>query len=329
MIDLTQLPPPDVLEALDFETLFQSRKARLLAAAPVELRDGLAVALQLDSEPLTMLLQEFAYNELLQRQRINEAARASLLAYAEKSDLDNRAADYGVQRLLLQPADPDTVPPTPAEWENDTALRRRCQMALEGLSVAGSRGAYLFHTLSASADIADASVDSPRFEALELSAELRRQLPADVLVLRCSYDAGLSAPLPGDVAIAVLPRQEVDAAPLLARALEVLSADDVRPLTDRPRALAGQPQVFNVVATVETENGPDADVVMRQARQRLDQTLAAARRLGGVLPRSALFAALHVPGVRRVDLIEPAADLQCDVRHYPGCRRIELQRAQP
>ncbi|UGA38914.1 baseplate J/gp47 family protein [Chromobacterium haemolyticum] len=241
MIDLTQLPPPDVIEALDFfETLFQSRKARLLAAAPPDLRAGLAAALQLDSEPLTMLLQEFAYNELLQRQRINEAARASLLAYAAGADLDNRAADYGVQRLLLQPANPDAVPPTPAEWEDDAALRRRCQMALEGLSVAGSRGAYLFHTLSASADIADASVDSPRFEALELAAELRRQLPADALVLRCSYDAGLSAPLPGDVAVAVLPRPRGGRRPAAGAGAGGVERRR-RAALDRPTARAGRP----------------------------------------------------------------------------------------
>jgi phage-related baseplate assembly protein len=33
-------------------------------------------------------------------------------------------------------------------------------MAMEGTTVAGSRGAYLFHTLSASANVADAFIDS-------------------------------------------------------------------------------------------------------------------------------------------------------------------------
>ncbi|WP_337881765.1 baseplate assembly protein [Chromobacterium haemolyticum] len=325
-IDLTQLPAPNVIEELDFETLLQRRKTRLIAAMPADIRAAVTATLALESEPLTILLQENAYTELILRQRINDAARASLLAYAEKTDLDNRAADYGVQRLLIKAANPDTTPPTEAVWEDDERLRYRAQMALEGLSVAGSRGAYLFHTLSASADIADASVDSPTFELAELPADLRQRLPAGAIVLTCNYSAGLDKPLPGDVAVAVLPKPGAEAGPLLERAGQALSAEDVRPLTDRPRLLPGQPQPFIVVATIEPENGPDADVVLSNARQKLDAALAAARRLAGEMPRSAIFAALHVPGVRRVELTQPADDIRCDLRHYPDCRSIELTR---
>ncbi|UGA39236.1 hypothetical protein JOS77_06595 [Chromobacterium haemolyticum] len=135
-IDLTRLPAPAVIEPLDYETLLAQYKAKLLQLAPAELRDSLAASLQLESESLTLFLELAAYLDLLQRQRINEAAKASLLAYAAGTDLDNRAADYGVQRLLIQPANPDANPPTEAIWESDDALRSRAQMALEGLSVA-------------------------------------------------------------------------------------------------------------------------------------------------------------------------------------------------
>lgn len=327
-IDLTQLPAPKVVEELDYETLLAQRKARLIAAVPAETRDAIATTLELETEPLTILLQENAYTELILRQRINEAAKASLLAYAEKADLDNRAADYGVTRLLVTQADPDATPPIEAVWEDDDRLRYRCQMALEGLSVAGSRGAYLFHTLSASAQLADASVDSPTFAAAEVPDAVRAQLPAGAIVLVCSYDAGLANPLPGDVSIAVLPTSTstLPAATLVQTAQAALSDDDVRPLTDRPRVIAGIAKPYQVVASIEPENGPDADIVLAAARTRLDSAIAAARRLGGELPRSAIYAALHAPGARRVMLPEPAADIVCDLRHYPDCIAIQLTR---
>ena len=57
-IDISQLPPPDVIETLDFEQIFTERKAALLASLPEELRTPVARVLQLESEPLTKLLQE-------------------------------------------------------------------------------------------------------------------------------------------------------------------------------------------------------------------------------------------------------------------------------
>ena len=38
-IDLSQLPPPVVVEPLDFETLFAQRKARFLALCPEDQRE--------------------------------------------------------------------------------------------------------------------------------------------------------------------------------------------------------------------------------------------------------------------------------------------------
>ena len=326
MTDLSQLPPPAIVATLDYETLLAERKTRLLAAAPPAMRDALAAVLQLESEPLTIDLQQQAYSELVLRQYINECAQATMLAYASGPDLDHRAADYDVQRLLLTPANPDATPPTEAAWEDDDSLRRRCLLAFDGLSVAGSRGAYLFHTLSASAEIADASVDAPTFAAVDVPAAVRAQLPAGAIVLVCTYDAGLPAPLPGDVSIAILPTTTSQAAPasLASTAQAALSEDDVRPLTDRPRVQPGTATPFQISAIIEPEAGPDADLVLAAAQARLDAAIKAARKLGGELPLSAIYAALHVPGARRVRLLAPAADIVCDKRHYPDCTGIQL-----
>ncbi|MDI3204973.1 baseplate assembly protein [Pseudomonas shahriarae] len=320
MIDLSTLPAPEVLEPIDFETMYQE----VLSDFRQQMGDQWTAVLE--SDPVVKLLEVAAYQKMLGRARVNDAAKASLLAYAQRTDLDNRAADYDVQRLTIIPSDPDAIPPVAAVMESDNALRYRTRLSLEGLSVAGSRGAYEFHGLSASANVANVSVDSPTFIGVEVNAALRAQLPPGAIVVVCDYDAGLQDPLPGDVSLAVLPTLE-SAEPgdeLVNTVLRVLSAEDVRPLTDRPRAQLGKPTSYQVIANLELESGPDPAVVLSASRAGLDAAIAEARSLEGQLPLSALYAALHVSGVRRVRLTSPVADVVCDKRHYPSCTNIVL-----
>ncbi|WNN38494.1 baseplate J/gp47 family protein [Pseudomonas inefficax] len=320
MIDLSLLPPPNVVETLEFETLYQE----VLGIFRAHMGDQWTALLE--SDPVVKLIETMAYRELLMRARVNDAAKASLLAYAKRADLDNRAADYGVQRLTIRAADPDAVPPVEAVMEGDDELRYRTRLSLEALSVAGSSGAYEYHALSSSADLAHVSVDSPRFSGVAVSDAVRAQLPAGAIVVVCDYAAGLDSPLPGDVSLTVLagPNSTTPSAQLVAGALAALSAEDVRPVTDRPRVQAAIPTDFMVEAVLWVENGPDPNVVLAAARASLDATIAEARRLAGQLPLSAVYAALHVAGINRVDLVKPVEGVVCDKRHYPRATSITL-----
>ena len=320
MIDLSLLPPPDVVETLDFETLYQE----VLGIFRAHMGDQWTAVLE--SDPVVKLMEVMAYRELMVRARVNAAAKASLLAYAKGADLDSRAADYGVQRLTIRAADPDAVPPVTALMESDEALRYRTRLSLEALSVAGSSGAYEYHALSSSAELVHVSVDSPRFSGVAVPAAVKTQLPAGAIVVVCDYDAGLANPLPGDVSLAALarPTSTVPEAQLVATVLKALSAEDVRPVTDRPRVQGGIPTDFKVEAVLWVEDGPDPDVVLAAARKSLDAAIADARRLEGQLPVSAIYAALHVTGISRVDLAKPVEGVVCDKRHYPRATSIAL-----
>ena len=114
VIDLSQLPAPQIVDMPDFETLLAERKAEFVALHPKDEQEAVIRTLELESEPVTKLLQENAYRELLLRQRINEAAQAVMVAYAMGGDLDQLAANYNVKRLTVTPADNDTVPPVAA-----------------------------------------------------------------------------------------------------------------------------------------------------------------------------------------------------------------------
>lgn len=161
VIDLSRLPPPQIVDVPDFETLLAERKAAFVALYPVDEQDAVRRTLALESEPVTKLLQESTYREILLRQRINEAAQAVMVAYSMGNDLEQLAANCNVKRLTVVPADNDAVPPVAAVMEDDEALRQRIPAAFEGLSVAGPTGAYEFHARSADGRVADASATSP------------------------------------------------------------------------------------------------------------------------------------------------------------------------
>jgi phage-related baseplate assembly protein len=275
MIDLATLPAPAVVEALDFEAIYAAKLARFQALYP-------QFTAAFDSDPVVKLLQLAAYDELTLRARINDAARAVLLPYATGPDLDNLAALFSVQRLLITPADPTASPPVDAVYEGDDALRARVQMAPDGFTVAGSAASYRFHALSASGKVADAGIDSPT---------------------------------PGVVRVSVLSR-EGDGTPgadLLAQVQAALSADDVRPLTDLVSVQAANFIPATVAGTLYRVPGPEGDVGVTAAQNALAAYVASRFRLGADLPRSGLFAALHQPGIVRVVLDQPASDLTADI----------------
>ena len=95
-IDLASLPLPDVVTALDFEALVNGMKAALIAEDP-----ALAEALSLQSEPLVKLLEQIAYRELHQTNRVNQTAKSLLLAYATGTTLDHIGVTRDVERLPL------------------------------------------------------------------------------------------------------------------------------------------------------------------------------------------------------------------------------------
>ena len=281
-IDLSQLPAPDVVEVLDYESILAERKATLLSLCDESQREAVARTLQLESEPLTKLLEESAYREVMWRQRVNEAARANMLAYATGGDLDN------VERLVITPADTTAIPPLAAVLESDNDFRVRIQQAFEGLSVAGSVGAYQFHGRSADGRVADVSVVSPS--------------PACVTVSVLSREGNGAA---SDELI-----QKVDLA---------LNAEDVRPVADRVTVQSAKIVPYQIEAELYLYPGPEVEPVRQAAEAKLKAYITAQHRLGRDIRKSAIYAALHVEGVQRVELAQPVADIVLDETQASYC----------
>ncbi|EKN4712513.1 baseplate assembly protein [Yersinia enterocolitica] len=287
-IDLSLLPPPFVVEELDYETLLAERKATLISLYPEEQRAAVARTLSLESEPLVKLLQENAYREVILRQRVNDAARAVMVAYAVSSDLDQLGANNNVERLVIIPADPDAIPPIDAVMESDSDFRVRIPQAFEGLSVAGPTGAYEYHAKSADGRVADASAISPT--------------PACVTVTVLSREGNGEA-----------------SAELLAVVEAALNDEDTRPVADRVTVQSAHIEDYEIDAVLYLHPGPEAEPVRIAAEKKLTAFVTAQRRLGRDIRLSALYAALHVEGVQRAVINAPLADVVLDKTQAAWC----------
>lgn len=126
-------PAPSVVETLDFEAILAEMKADVLQRYPEA-----AEVLALESEPLVKLMEAFAYRELLYRARVNDAARAHLLAYATGTDLDHIAAMFGLTRQ---------------SGESDDRLRLRVQLRIAALAAQGTKEHYELVAMSASLNV--------------------------------------------------------------------------------------------------------------------------------------------------------------------------------
>lgn len=314
-VDLSRLPKPQVVEELDFEAIL----AEMIADYQVRWPQFTAV---LKSEPVIKLLETAARREVTVRQRVNDGARSVMLAFARGSDLDHLAALTPMARL------PE---------ESDDAFRRRVQLAPEAFSTAGPHLGYIWHALSATADVKDVTAVSPTpgdvvvtvlsrhgdggpaavdvvdtetvtlapaatLKAVEGAAAIRVKVGSTVMASGVDYlydqvSRSLSRIAAGDIAEGATVTVEHVARGEVELVTGQLSARLVRPLTDRVTVQAATVRHYLVTATIWISAGPEGELV-RQAAVAAAQAYADSRhRLDADVTISGFEAALHVEGV--------------------------------
>ncbi|MEK6388041.1 MAG: baseplate J/gp47 family protein [Paraburkholderia tropica] len=292
LIDLSSLPIPDALEVLDFETIYAERKAALIALWPADEQAEIAATVELESEPLARLLQENCYRELVWRQRVNDAVRAVMLAFANGNDLDQRAALFGLVRLLVTPA--DTVNNIAAVYESNDDLRLRVQLAPQGFSVAGPAAAYESKALAVDGRLLDATATRPR---------------------------------PGDILVTLLSREgdgTVDDE-LCAAVRDALSAEDQRPMNDNVDVHSAEIVRYRIHAKGYTRSAVGADVLIAQAQLNAQAYADKVRRLGVGVAESGIKGVCQAAGLTKTELIEPAGDIAIDATQASYCYEIVIE----
>ncbi|AOQ01020.1 baseplate assembly protein [Enterobacter hormaechei subsp. hoffmannii] len=292
VINLSTLAVPDALVVPDAADIFTRWLARLRELDPEF--DALV-----ESDPAYKQGEINAYQLTLAFQRVNDAVRAVFLASARGADLDQLGAGFNVSRLVINPGDPDAVPPVDPVYEDDNAFRERIQLSWAQLNTAGARNAYRFHAKSADNDVLDADAYGP---------ETHNR--------------------PGEVDVYVLSRtgNGVAGLILIEAVMNKLSADEVRPLTDFVSVKSATIASYAVTAELEIPDGPDAQTVLENAISTLTSYTLLSHRINAIVPLSAIYSALQQPGVSRVKLITPTADLEAAAGQAPWCSAINITR---
>ncbi|MCA8285765.1 baseplate assembly protein [Burkholderia vietnamiensis] len=289
IIDLASLDPPDLVEVLDFEAAFQMKLEYFKSIYS----DWTAA---LKSDPVVKLIELAAYDEIRAASRVNDAARAVMLAFSTGADLEHLAVLLDTERAVVDPGDPDANPLIERRMESDDRLKLRTQMSMERATVAGPFAAYRAFAMDASADVLDVAVDRPEAGTVRLTIMSAR---------------GDGVP---DQTLLDLVRGKV-------------SPETVRPLNDTVLVEPAIKIEYAIDGVIYAGSGPDPNIVLAARRKALDGVVAKSRRLRAGMPRTAIEGALHAPdsGVTRIELPLPVTDVVCGAREFAHCTSINLE----
>lgn len=115
----------------------------------------------------------------------------------------------------------------------------------------------------------------------------------------------------------------VDAA-LIAAVEADLSTDGITPVGDVLTVQAADVVEYDVTAELFIPRGPDPDIVRAAAQTALEAYAESAFRGGETVPINQIYAALTVPGVGRVILTEPTADVAITDAQAPKLGTLTL-----
>ncbi len=280
IIDLSRLPAPDAIEALDYETLqaaFITRfEAAWTAARAIDPSLPAWDVGALETDPAVIASQAWSYLRLLDRARVNDAVRAVLAPLAKGTDLDSVVARIGVQRLTVTAATDTTA----AVMESDERLLMRYLLAFTR-PAAGSAERYLFEAYTAWPQLLHAAVIGRAIHG--------RRGDTDIVI------AGPDG------------RDATDAEMALVR--DAATAASVKPEATSVSVLRATRRLYAVRGRLLLPAGPDAETVRLEAVARVTTAAAERMRIGAEVPSIYLSGRAYGLSVVRVDLTEPAADI--------------------
>ena len=276
------LPLPDAVEALSYEALVSQGLGKLktlLAAIGIDFDVG---ALQTDPGPV--IIQAESYVQLDTRQRINDVYRALRLPLAQKNDLDGLAADRGVKRLVLISATATTT----AVMEGDTSLLLRTWLRMQAWG-SGSPYGVEYHA---------------RTLGILHAASVGAVTQADVHVI--------DHPGEGRMTCVVLAAAGLD--PALAEAMRAFVGNGLMDRRRRPGAVWIDTVLADIVTVpytgvLKVRRGASKSALLAAAEDGLATYMLTRRRIGALVPVSAMQAVQMGYGVVEAQASAPAADV--------------------
>lgn len=288
-LEFPTLPEPEIIDQTTFEAIFARKIAlfRQLADDYTNIVEG---------DPVYMMAQVAAYDELNIRKQINNAYQQTLIRYATGANLDNLVANINLRRLVKADAvfDENNVLVSPEILETDDQLRQRYLLAWHAIAP-GSFGWYKFHALNADAQVKDAFA--------------KNTADGTVTVYIQSED----------------PNGGVPDATLLETVRAYLNALQRRTLCDTLIIEGITTVSYEIDATIAVPNELDQVSLQVTVQQAAEAFADATEIIGRDIPLSRFYAVLSPEGVAGVTLNEPTANVTTTDSEVPVARAVRIR----
>ncbi len=307
-LDLSTLPPPDIIETLDYEKILTACKQCLQDICDRDADLKLEVDTLPESEPIIKILEVLAYRELYCRQCINEATQQCMIASASGGYLDQLAALLSLER---------------ADGESDDDLRSRMQSIFAHTSTAGPRSAYEFYAKAVSIVDEQGIREGVKEVAIESAKSFNR----------------------GEVIAIILSDKNdgIASDELVAAVTTELNKKQLHPITDRVTVQKAANKEYTIEVDITMDTALLAPEVEQTIKKRMEKVAAEHHRIGVDLTLSTLRAALiqqeteqissdaetgvylqEIPSIQKVVFNQPIGDIKVNYNEAPYLTNITI-----
>lgn len=287
-LEFPNLPEPEIIDSTPFEAIF-ARKIALFR----QLTDDYTNIVE--GDPVYMMAQVAAYDELNLRKQINNAYQQTLIRYASGTNLDNLVANINLLRLVKAEAvyDENNLLVSPEILETDDQLRNRYLLAWHALGL-GTFGWYKFHALNADPQVKDALAKNT----------------ADGTVTVYIQSEGPNGGVP-DTALLETVRTYLNA---LRRRI-LCSTLLIEGITTLP---------YQIEATIAVPSELDKNALLVQVQQAAEAFADANEVIARDIPISRFYAVLSPEGVSGVTLTAPTANVVTTDSQVPVATAVRI-----
>jgi len=265
----------------DVEFTVSDHQVELVIPAGYELTDGTATI-----RAITMTELRFSTSETTKTVQAEFISPAGMAANGITGALAYAVIPLAFIVTILQ----KTQAVNGADIETDDAFRRRILLSHTRPSTAGSVAGYRYFAFSADSRLKDVSVVSPN--------------PGDVDVYCLSLEGN------GDADQTMIDRVQA-----------MLSADDVRPLSDNVTVQSAEIVEYTIEAKLYLYPRASIDIIA-EADARIREKVYELHRPSYDIRRSQIIGILWSEGVQSVDLVYPASDIEIAAHQAAFCTGI-------
>lgn len=324
---IDRIPAPDVLAVEGFEVVLASIKdiilERVMAMRPDDV-DAVAETLENDAEIASIIAQACAMVVVNRERRLNEKMRQILLLWAKGSNLDARAAEFGITRQVIKAGNPEAYPPIPDEMESDIDLLTRTLLAPFGFATTGSALAYRFHLMTLG-DKPKITITSPQPNRVVMTYDFPTDSRAGEVK---DGRAKMAVAETGRVDCWLLARagNGVPSDDLLAYAQEYMTRPAIALVSDVLTVKKPTIRNYAIRLKLHGSNSPGGIIDPAPVKADLEAYAEGARQLEGYIDPGRLYAIAHAQQtVVRVEVLEPAAPLVCAINEAPYCTGVQVE----